>query len=99
MNSVAIVEQPDGRVYLVAVMSDAPYKNSAVEHQSLATFIDRILKLTINPEPSNSCQVTESSQQSAGGRPDFRVGNGHQFGNQTGISAIPELRHQVDAWT
>ncbi len=44
MNSVAIVEQPDGRVYLVAVMSDVLYKNSAVEHQSLATFIDRILK-------------------------------------------------------
>ncbi|MCB2149306.1 MAG: serine hydrolase, partial [Deltaproteobacteria bacterium] len=44
MNSVAIVEQPDGRVYLVTVMSDVLYKNSAVEHQSLATFIDRILK-------------------------------------------------------
>jgi len=44
MNSVAIVEQPDGRFYLVAVMSDVLYKNSAVEHQSIATFIDRILK-------------------------------------------------------
>ncbi|WP_372682589.1 hypothetical protein [Desulfosarcina sp.] len=44
MNSVAIVEQPDGRVYLVTIMSDVLYKNSAVEHQSLATFIDRILK-------------------------------------------------------
>ncbi len=44
MNSVAIVEQPDGRVYLVTLMSDVRYKNSAVEHQSLATFIDGILK-------------------------------------------------------
>ncbi len=43
MNSVAIVEHPDGRVYLVTLMSDVLYKNSAVEHQSLATFIDRIL--------------------------------------------------------
>jgi len=43
MNSVAIVEQPDGRIYLVALMSNVLRKNSAVEHQSLATFIDRIL--------------------------------------------------------
>jgi len=43
MNSVAIVEHPDGRTYLVALMSNVLRKNSAVEHQSLATFIDRIL--------------------------------------------------------
>lgn len=43
MNSVAIVEQPDGRTYLVGIMSNVLKKNSAVEHQSLATFIDRIL--------------------------------------------------------
>ena len=43
MNSVAIVEQPDGRTYLVALMSNVLRKNSAVEHQSIATFIDRIL--------------------------------------------------------
>jgi hypothetical protein len=43
MNSVAIVEQPDGRTYLVGMMSNVLKKNSAVEHQSLATFIDRIL--------------------------------------------------------
>lgn len=43
MNSVAIVEHPDGRTYLVGLMSNVLYKNSAVEHQSLATFIDRIL--------------------------------------------------------
>ncbi|MGW8323273.1 MAG: hypothetical protein ACWGSD_17120 [Thermodesulfobacteriota bacterium] len=43
MNSVAIVEHPDGRTYLVALMSNVLRKNSAVEHQSLATYIDRIL--------------------------------------------------------
>lgn len=43
MNSVAIVEHPDGRTYLVGLMSNVLRKNSAVEHQSLATFIDRIL--------------------------------------------------------
>lgn len=43
MNSVAIVEHPDGQRYLVALMSNVLKKNSAVEHQSLATFIDRII--------------------------------------------------------
>lgn len=43
MNSVAIVEHPDGRTYLVVLMSNVLRKNSAVEHQSLATFIDKIL--------------------------------------------------------
>ncbi len=44
MNSVAIVEQPDGRVYLVALMSNVLRKNSAVDHQTLAKQIDQILK-------------------------------------------------------
>ena len=43
MNSVAIVEKPEGSVYLVALMSNVLRVNSAVEHQTLATFIDRIL--------------------------------------------------------
>ena len=43
MNSVAIVEQPSGRIYLVGIMSNVLRNNSAVEHQSLATFIDKIL--------------------------------------------------------
>jgi hypothetical protein len=43
MNSVAIVEQPSGRTYMVGIMSNVLRKNSAVEHQSLATFIDKIL--------------------------------------------------------
>lgn len=43
MNSVAIVEKPNGRVYLVALMSNVLKINSAVEHQTLATYIDKIL--------------------------------------------------------
>ncbi len=43
MNSVAIAEHPDGTVYCVALMSNVLKKNSAVEHQTLATYIDRIL--------------------------------------------------------
>ncbi len=44
MNSVAIVEQPDGRTYLVALMSNVLKKNSAVDHQTIATQIDQIVK-------------------------------------------------------
>lgn len=43
MNSVAIVEKANGQIYLVVLMSNVLRKNSAVEHQSLATFIDKIL--------------------------------------------------------
>jgi len=43
MNSVAIIEHPDGRTYLVVLMSNVLRKNSAVDHQTLATYIDRIL--------------------------------------------------------
>jgi hypothetical protein len=43
MNSVAIVEKADGRFYLAVLLSNVLKKNSAVEHQTLATEIDRIL--------------------------------------------------------
>ena len=43
MNSVAIVERSNGQVYLVALMSNVLKKNSAVDHQTLATEVDRIL--------------------------------------------------------
>ena len=43
MNSIAIVETKGGQVYLVALMSNVLRKNSAVEHQSLATFINAIV--------------------------------------------------------
>ncbi len=44
MNSVAVVAHPDGRTYLVALMTNVLKKNSAVDHQTLATEIDRIIR-------------------------------------------------------
>ncbi len=44
MNSVAIVEQPDGTKYIVALMSNVLRKNSATDHMMLATSIDKIIK-------------------------------------------------------
>jgi hypothetical protein len=47
MNSVAIVEAPAGAFrlhYLVVVMSNVLRKNSAVEHQSLATRLHRLIE-------------------------------------------------------
>ena len=41
--AVAIAEKPEGEVYLVALMSNVLRVNSAVEHQTLATYLDRIL--------------------------------------------------------
>ncbi len=43
MNSVAIVENPDGSVYWVTMMSNVLRRNSAVDHQTLATRIHRTL--------------------------------------------------------
>ncbi len=40
MNSVAIVEQPDGTIYLVALMSNVLRKNSNIDHLEIATRID-----------------------------------------------------------
>jgi hypothetical protein len=44
MNSVIIVEHPDGMVYLVALMSNVLKKNSAADHSALAAKIDRALR-------------------------------------------------------
>lgn len=44
MNSVAIVEHPDGTVYMVALMSNVLKKNSNIDHQTLATYIDDIIR-------------------------------------------------------
>jgi hypothetical protein len=46
MNSVAIVEQPDGKRYLVALMTNVLGRNSAYDHQLLATRIDKMLRKT-----------------------------------------------------
>jgi hypothetical protein len=44
MNSVAIVEQPDGRTYLVVLLSNVLRQNSSSDHYTLATRIDRLIK-------------------------------------------------------
>ncbi|MEL7162037.1 MAG: serine hydrolase [Bacteroidota bacterium] len=44
MNSVAIVEQPEGTRYLVALMTNVLGRNSAYDHQLLATQIDGLLR-------------------------------------------------------
>lgn len=53
MNSVAIIESPAGEPrlhYLVVVTSNVLRKNSAVEHQTLATRIHRLIEAA-HPEP------------------------------------------------
>ncbi len=53
MNSVAIVEHPDGTAYLVAMMSNVLNKNSAWDHRVLAAGIDKMMregKILENPE-------------------------------------------------
>jgi hypothetical protein len=44
MNSVIIVEQPGGPVYMVALMSNVLKRNSAVDHNALASKIDRVIR-------------------------------------------------------
>lgn len=44
MNSVAIVEHPDGTNYMVVLMSNVLKKNSSGDHYGLATQIDRMIK-------------------------------------------------------
>lgn len=46
MNSVATVETSDGRVYLVALMSNVLRINSASEHLALASQIEKIMRET-----------------------------------------------------
>ncbi len=44
MNSVIIVEHTDGTMYLVALMSNVLKKNSAADHNALASKIDRAIR-------------------------------------------------------
>lgn len=44
MNSVIIVEQEDGTTYMVALMSNVLKRNSAVDHNALASKIDRVIR-------------------------------------------------------
>ncbi len=56
MNSVAIIESPAGERrlhYLVAVMSNVLRRNSAVEHQTLAMRIHRLIERLHPPAPAS----------------------------------------------
>ncbi len=44
MNSIAIVEHPDGVTYMVALMSNVRKKNSNHDHMALASAIDKIVR-------------------------------------------------------
>jgi hypothetical protein len=43
MNSVAIIEHPDGTTYMVALMSNVLMKNSNIDHNILAGKIDKLI--------------------------------------------------------
>ncbi|MGH1433020.1 MAG: serine hydrolase [Lewinella sp.] len=47
MNSVAIVEQPEGAKYIVVLMSNVLSKNSNFDHRRLAGQIDEIVKVDV----------------------------------------------------
>ncbi len=59
MNSVAIIEQPTGERYMVALMSNVLSRNSAYDHQVLATRIDKIVRRTDAADPSESLGTGE----------------------------------------
>jgi hypothetical protein len=62
MNSVAIVETPaDVRRlhYMVTLISNVLYKNSAVDHQTLATRIHRIMEAAHPPKPTPPGELPE----------------------------------------
>ena len=44
MNSVAIVEHPEGSKYIVCLMSNVLNKNSASDHYALASRIDNLIR-------------------------------------------------------
>ncbi len=61
MNSVAIVETPAGinsLFYFSALISNVLYENSAVDHQTLATYIHRMIEAGHPPEPTPSGQLS-----------------------------------------
>ena len=54
MNSLCIVEHPDGTRYMVALETNVLRRNSAYDHQLLATRIDKLLRRTAAEDPSES---------------------------------------------
>ena len=83
MNSVAIVETPAGVKhlhYLVTLISNVLYKNSAVDHQTLATYIHRIIEADHPAKPTQPGQLP----------PELTFGS-----NLIGFSKMQEERVQI----
>jgi hypothetical protein len=60
MNSIAVVETPAGinrLFYITVLISNVLYKNSAVDHQSLATTIHRLIEADHPPAPTQPGQI------------------------------------------
>ena len=60
MNSIAVVETPAGinrLFYITVLISNVLYKNSAVDHQSLATRIHRLIEADHPPPPTPPGQI------------------------------------------
>jgi hypothetical protein len=60
MNSVAVVETPAGvdrLFYLTTLISNVLYKNSAVDHQTLATYIHRMIEADHPAQPTPPGQL------------------------------------------
>jgi hypothetical protein len=65
MNSIAIVETPAGRqrlFYMVTLISNVRYKNSALDHQTLATRIHRLMEAAHPPAPTKPGDIPEDIQ-------------------------------------
>ena len=60
MNSVAIIEHPDGKKYMVCLMTNVLRKNSAYDHQALAGRIDNLVT-----ERNQKVEVITEEQQDA----------------------------------
>ena len=67
MNSVCIVEQPDGTRYLVALMTNVLGRNSAYDHQLLATRIDRLIRDSAPGDEPTEADGTGEDQPIGGG--------------------------------
>lgn len=60
MNSIAVIETPAGMnrlFYMVVLISNVLDKNSAVDHQSLATWIHRLIEADHPPPPTPPGQI------------------------------------------
>ena len=60
MNSIAIIEQPDSTIYMVALMSNVLNRNSSYDHLVLASKIDEIIRKKTKGQESISSGKAKS---------------------------------------